>query len=62
MKWVAGSDHFRGVASRLVLEVQLRFVDAHAAGALAGVFGPDSVTWGRRGSPGDEPDDASWRR
>ena len=27
------------------LEVQLRFVRAHAAGSLAGVFGPDSVTW-----------------
>lgn len=27
------------------LEVQLRFVRAHAAGPLAGVFGPDSMTW-----------------
>jgi uncharacterized protein (DUF2236 family) len=27
------------------LEVELRFVRAHAAGSLAGVFGPDSVTW-----------------
>src|SRR5208337_3656057 len=27
------------------LEVQLCFVRAHAAGSLAGVFGPDSVTW-----------------
>ncbi len=27
------------------LEVQLRFVHAHAAGSVAGVFGPDSVTW-----------------
>jgi uncharacterized protein (DUF2236 family) len=27
------------------LEVELRFVCAHAAGYLAGVFGPDPVTW-----------------
>ena len=27
------------------LEVELRFVRAHAAGSLAGVFGPDSATW-----------------
>ena len=27
------------------LEVELRFVRAHAAGSLAGVFGPNSVTW-----------------
>ena len=27
------------------LEVELRFVRAHAAGSLAGVFRPDSVTW-----------------
>jgi uncharacterized protein (DUF2236 family) len=27
------------------LEVELRFVRAHAAGSLAGVFGTDSVTW-----------------
>jgi len=27
------------------LEVELRFVRGHAAGSLAGVFGPDSATW-----------------
>ena len=27
------------------LEVELRFVREHAAGSLAGVFGPDSATW-----------------
>jgi uncharacterized protein (DUF2236 family) len=27
------------------LEIELHFVRAHAAGSLAGVFGPDSVTW-----------------
>jgi uncharacterized protein (DUF2236 family) len=27
------------------LELQLRFVHMHAAGSLAGVLGPDSVTW-----------------
>jgi uncharacterized protein (DUF2236 family) len=26
-------------------ELQLRFVRMHAAGSLAGVLGPDSVTW-----------------
>ena len=27
------------------LEVELRFVRGHAAGSLAGVFGPDSAAW-----------------